>query len=449
MYIPSFIITICRNARSSLPQNVDVTKAHDENKIGYIGSQPSKSEWNATTKSPEKNSNTKGPGNKLDEILHRTKRERYIRGKHHRTRGRLPLSTKHNPGKLSEGDSNAFLSDIIAAQAKTSKLGKTECTSKDYEILRQQMHQYEGEKNIMFAEIGKAEADYKLPVEGTNVDYSLWKLAKKADPNEIKKAERNPLSIDSLSVLIRTSFHGVRLETNPQNTNIPQFYTVDCKLENQATFGAEQVSQSELAKQWIATMLRPNSKLARLRVNSSDASVLMAEIKSLKDLTLDGAKENVGFKPDEALGNVYTLFSELTQLPNPTEKENGVARYLLQHDLKSGAFVKILKAAEAISENSQVPNPNLYDAHMPYNIRSNEDAALPPPNTRWMPIDVDLITPYHRMYNKVPGLFTPKSQNFMSPTNGTHCGPKCQGKHQHKRSGGRGKRGRGRRGSRL
>ena len=66
---------------------------------------------------------------------------------------------------------------------------------------------------------------------------------------------------------------------------VPQTYTVDCKLENQTRFGAEIVSQSELAKQWIGTLVRRNSKLARLRVNSSNFSILMAEIKSLKELT--------------------------------------------------------------------------------------------------------------------------------------------------------------------
>jgi hypothetical protein len=164
----------------------------------------------------------------------------------------------------------------------------------------------------------------------------------------------------------------------------------------------------------------------------------MAEIKSLKDLTLDGI--NVGFKPDEALGNVYTLFSELKKLPSPTEKENGVARYLLQHDSKLGAFVRILKATESSSENSHVLNSNFYDAHMPYNIRSNEDASLPLPTARWMPIDVDLITPYHRLNDKVPGLFTPKSQIFRSPPNGQH--------NIKRNDRGRGKRGRGRRGNR-
>ena len=423
----------CRITRSSTPQKMTVTDDHDENKRQYIGGQPSKSDCNATKQSQEKNLEIKGPGNKLDEILHRTKKERYTRGKHQRGRGRLPLPKDQNSRKLPVEDSNAFLSNIMAAQKKTSQIGKNECTATDPDTLKQQMYQYEGQKDIMFAETGNAEADYKLPVEGTNVNYSLWKLARKADLNENRKSERNSTSIDSLSVLIRTSFHGVRLECNPQNANIPQLYTVDCKLENQARFGAEQVSQSELAKQWIATMLRPNSKLARLRVNSSDSSVLMTEIKSLKDLTLDGVK--VGFKPDEALGNVYTLFSELKKLPNPTEKEKGVARYLLQHDSKTGAFVKILKATEPSSENSHVLNSNLYDAHMPYNIRSNEDSTLPPPNARWMPIDVDLITPYHRVNNKVPGLFTPKF---------TPNGP-----HNHKRNErGRGKRGRGRRGNR-
>ena len=264
---------------------------------------------------------------------------------------------------------------------------------------------------------------------------------------------------------------------------VQQTYTVDCKLENQTRYGAEMVSQSELAKQWIGTLVRPNSKLARLRVSSSDSSILMTEIKSLKELTkgmniirlwgvkkfsllragtpymyakfiigivnqiifLDGSA--VDFKPDEALGNLYTLFSELKKLPTPTEGENGVGRYLIQHEPKTGAFVRAVKAVNA-NEEGQVASSNLYDAHMTYNmIRSNEDAKPPPAIARWLPIDVDLITPYHRQTQRVPGLFAPKQYRRPSDSEerfgGKHSQPQNRG------GGGRGRRGkRGRKGGR-
>ena len=102
--------------------------------------------------------------------------------------------------------------------------------------------------------------------------------------------------------------------------------------------------------------------------------------------------------------------------------------------------MRILKAMESSSESSHVPSSNFYDAHMAYNIRSDEDAMLLPPTARWMPIDVDLITPHHSLNNKVPGLFTPKSLN----SGKNRCGCPPSGPHDHKGTA----RGRGRRGRR-
>ena len=353
-----------------------------------------------------------GSGNKLDEILQRTQREKYQRGRLRGGRSRGRARSQGNKGygnELTTPESNV-LSGIIASQTRTSHVVKNEHIVLDHNSIRDQMHQYQGKTNL-YAEIGDAQKDYKQPTAGANVNYSLWKLGRKTDPNLNLKPDQKSSCVDSLlSILVRSNFHGVRLEANPYTSHdlIEQLYTVDCKLENQVRFGAEMVSQSELAKQWMATMLRPKSKLARLRASSSNGSILMTEIKSLKELTKDGLKVN--FKPDEALGNLYTLFTELKKLPNPTESENGVARYLLQHDFKTGAFVMALKSIVA-GENLASSSSNVYDAHMAYNIHSNEEVPLPPAIKRWIPIDVDLITPYHRSTQKVPGLFTPKQYN--------------------------------------
>ena len=90
------------------------------------------------------------------------------------------------------------------------------------------------------------------------------------------------------------------------------------------------------------------------------------------------------------------------------EHENGVSRYLIQHDPKAGAFVRILKSAHP-DENVQETNKDFYNVHLAYSmVRSNEDAAPPPASAQWLPIDVDIITQYHRETQKVPGLFAPK-----------------------------------------
>jgi len=355
--------------------------------------------------------NSRGNRNKLDEVLHRTQRENFNRcGKRRGTRGR-GRGRRENISNQQDNQSNV-LTDIMAAQDKTSHKAIDEPIRKNQELTRKQIHEFNGYTNP-FVEIGDVNKDYIHPNENTNLNYSLWRLGRKEEPNPVRKIEKT-LPEDSLKILVRSNTHGVRLESDPSNESefYPQFYTIDSKVENQARFGAETVTKSELAKQWIATMLRPNSKLSRLRVNVSKGDVLMAENKTLKDLTNDGQK--VEFKPDEALGNLFTLFSELKTLPKPIEKENGIARYLVQHNSKTGVFVKILKAINQ-NEISQYPSATTIDIHEAYNIRSDDEAPLPPTSNMWLPIDADLVTPYHNISNKVPCLFSPnpiKNKNF-------------------------------------
>ena len=348
-------------------------------------------------------SKNKGNKNKLDEILHRTQKERYNRGRRSLNaagRGRARQECVVNE---SDNKGNVLL-DIMAAQEKTSLKTKTEPPHKTPEQIRKQLHEFNGITNP-YAETGDVKTEYIPVAEDTNVNYSLWKLGKKAEPNPEQKIEKSIID-DSLRILVRSGIHGVRLETDANNQELyPQYYTVSCKVENQVEFGGEMMTKSELAKEWIATMLRPNSKLTRLRVNAATADVLMIENKNLKDLTNDGLK--MGFRPDEALENLFTLFSELKNLPTPSEKENGTARYLLRHDSKTGAFVRILKSIEH-SEIARFPCPSIVDIHAAYNIHSSEEAALPPLKSRWLPIDAELVTPYHDSNNKVPCLFSPK-----------------------------------------
>jgi hypothetical protein len=88
-----------------------------------------------------------------------------------------------------------------------------------------------------------------------------------------------------------------------------QRYTISHKVEHQASMGAEVMTRKELADEWIATLVRPGSKLARIRVDPLSNHVLTYETKSLKQLTEHGSE--IAFKPGEALGNLHSLFNDL------------------------------------------------------------------------------------------------------------------------------------------
>ena len=338
--------------------------------------------------------------NKLDEILQRTKREKYQK------------NMRSYKQELS--DESNLLPGIMAAQTKTSQKTRNHHVPGNNKELRESMNHFQG--LTLQAENGDDSKDFIQPADGTNVNYALWRLRKKIDPNLTSMKNQKQPTDESLVVLVRSKFHGARIELphfNPPST-LHQLYTVDCKLENQPEHGVEQISKSQLAREWIGTLVRPESKLARMRASSLNGSVLMTETKSLKELTNDGRK--LDFEPDVALGNIYTLFSELRKLPDPTN-DGGVDRYLLQHDAKSGAFVKVYKAADAC-QNTPKHTGKEYDVHLAYNIHSNETKSTPQVDARWVPIDVDVITPHHKQAQRAPGLFAPKEFRHSDKENG-------------------------------
>ena len=109
--------------------------------------------------------------------------------------------------------------------------------------------------------------------------------------------------------------------------------------ENQPDFGCEVLTKSEIAGDWLGTLLRPKSKLIRIRANAHNHNIVHVEEKDLKALTKDGL--DLDFRPGEMLGNLYTLFSGLkSKLPKLEGK------YLLSHDARSGPFVRVLVADE-------------------------------------------------------------------------------------------------------
>ena len=97
-------------------------------------------------------------------------------------------------------------------------------------------------------------------------------------------------------------------------------------MEHQSNVGAEVMTRRELADEWISTLIRPDSRLGRLRVEPLTNFVLAYENLSLKQLTSAG--NEVGFKPGEALGNLHCLFSNLIDA-----KLQAGSSYLLRIDL--------------------------------------------------------------------------------------------------------------------
>ena len=177
---------------------------------------------------------------------------------------------------------------------------------------------------------------------------------------------------DSISVLVRSATDGLRYVSKTHC----QTYTMSTKLERQPDFGADSLTKSELAREWISTMVRPGSHLLRTRVDALTGSLCAFEMKTLKDLTQDGVALN--FRPAEQLGNLHTLFQALGKLE--------AGQYIMRHDHKMGAFVRVERA-------STEAKGGCYDLHATYNaVIASEDRACKG-TPAWNPIDCDVLLP--------------------------------------------------------
>ena len=307
----------------------------------------------------------KRPRNRLDDILTTGKKK----------------NRKGLQSQGGQGQSQGFLSGIMSAQKSMMGLGKH--TPSDSPKTPSFVHQtLPFQQRVMHADVGDVNRNYQTPPEGKNVCYNLWVVRPKSEVNVMPTCPGGK-EVPSIAVMTRSSVHcQVR---GPGNSS--ERYTMSCKPEFQAQYGCEIMTRSELSREWISTLVRPFSKLARVRADAASHDVLTVEKKTLKDLTNDGAA--IGFKPGEHVGNLYTLFKGMST----KIREEG--RYVLVHDNETGPFVRVLKLEK------DTVNKNLGNA-------SNLETVDALGTQVWLPIDVNVVTPRHKVNCKVPGLFTPR-----------------------------------------
>ena len=245
---------------------------------------------------------------------------------------------------------------------------------------------------------------FKPPLDGCNVSYRMWKLQNKSPGTRGR----------TFRCIVRSKVAGMTKEGT--------VVTPSVKLEHQPSFGAETVTASQASREWIATLVRPNSILARVRV-TPDKTIAMVEEKTLPQLTQES--RNVGSDPSKQLSNIYNIFSELTQL--------GAGQYILRHSGKTGAFCDVLEAKETdgtASAGWTATKAGHIDLHKLYTTLQPGDTV--PGRVAFSPIDVSVLTPWHRVNGRVPATFEPAGSR------------KSGGGRGRGRGRGRGGRGRGR-----
>ncbi|KAK3589604.1 hypothetical protein CHS0354_043065 [Potamilus streckersoni] len=208
-----------------------------------------------------------------------------------------------------------------------------------------------------------------------NVTYHLWTLG-------------------TIRVLIRCGYHGILRE--PQYS---QFHYVHIcpKLEYQLSFGLEQSSVSEVAKNWISLYIRPNSQLLRARINAFTSEVaFLEELDIQRVIPLTSS-----FKPAQAFLLLQRLLCVLLKCP--------VGQYLIVHT-PGEPNCKILKSTEGNKRGS-------YDLHFKHLGFMTDTASSSADPVQWNPIDTSLFLPQHRHKGRIPATYTPQgftSEKFKS-----------------------------------
>lgn len=311
-----------------------------------------------------------------------------------------PLKKRILTSASSDTESHGLLDDIIASQ--TSIMTKNTAKPVEQAI----KNKYQGEK-VYVSSIGDAKTDFDQPEEYQNVKFTQWFLRPKGKSQNVIK------------LIVKGNTDGLK-ETG-DNLEV---FTVSTKLETQLPFGLEKCTAKELAHEWMATLLRPSSKLARVRIYAKTQEIMNVDIKTLKDLTNDGYE--CGFNPALALGNLYNLFNGLCA----NVKEEG--QYLIKRDAKNGAFATLLKHQV---QGGQKP----FDLHAAYStVRADLDLKCRP---QFRPLDMKTLTPFHCKQGRVPGLFQAlNKEEEMQLKSELAAGKRGRGG----RGRGRGGRGRGR-----
>jgi len=276
--------------------------------------------------------------------------------------------------------------------------------------------EYNGEQ-IRFAAGGLRVEDFVPPAPGGNVSYRLWNLWSKEKPSS------------NIRMIVRSKVAGFSPQFGPIVPSV--------KLEYQAGLGVDMSTVSQYAREWTDNVIRPGATTVRSRINPATGDICMLQPLSLKQLTEEGRQEQLSedgrglrFDPAVQLGNLHNLACELRTLPS--------GQYLLSHDQKSGPFCRLLQASGE--------GPGVLDLGQVYGDLSPEE-TMPILTDPWQPIDVNLVTPWHITYKRVPGTFDPsgkkpepKSKNFGRGRGGFRGG---HGRGGHGRGGSQKGRGRG------
>ncbi|NXW64448.1 ICE2 protein, partial [Eurystomus gularis] len=231
-------------------------------------------------------------------------------------------------------------------------------------------------------------------------------VPKRVLPNELQMLEEEPseyeapqdgnlvyklFSLNDLLLLVRCSVQKVeslprhRKKKNAQKL-IPIFLLP--KLEYQAYYGVEALTESEICRLWTESMLHSECLFYIGRIDAFTSKLIMMEKISPKIL-----REKLGvIKPANSLNILYHILKKVSDLQEGS--------YLLTH-AAGDSSVAIYKSS---LDKTRRASYNLHKAHC-------DLPAVPATlSVPWVPLDPNLPLPYHMNHGRVPCTFPPAPQ---------------------------------------
>ncbi|XP_058012413.1 little elongation complex subunit 2 isoform X2 [Ahaetulla prasina] len=226
---------------------------------------------------------------------------------------------------------------------------------------------YQGPQKGMLWDAVEETADYEPPQHG-NLVYKLY-------------------SLDDMLLLVRTTVQKAELRPHQKKAKFRRHFPVYMlpKLEYQAFYGVEALTEDEVCLLWTESLLHSNTSFT---VGHIDA--LTSQLFLLERLTGKALKRRFGtFNPTNSLHILQNILKKVAGLQEGS--------FLLTH-LAGDSSVSIYKSSEGIATRAMY---NLHAAH----------ANLPPTpaslSVPWVPLDPNIPLPHHFAQGRVPCTFPP------------------------------------------
>ncbi|NXJ73791.1 ICE2 protein, partial [Trogon melanurus] len=225
------------------------------------------------------------------------------------------------------------------------------------------------------------------------------------DPSEYKAPERDNLvyklfSLNDLLLLVRCSVQKVkslpRYQKKKKARRIVPIFLLP-KLEYQAYYGVEALTESEVCQLWTESMLHSECLFYIGRVDAFTSKLIM-----LEKISPEVLREKLGLiKPANSLNILHHILKKVSDLQEGS--------YLLTHAAGDSSVAVYKSSLDKATRAS-------YNLHKAHDDLPAVPATLSVP---WVPLDPSLPLPYHMSHGRVPCTFPPAPQEATWKQKGT------------------------------